>query len=1003
MTAFLPPRIIRSALSLAIVGVAYSAYALVAVPLVEPRQEVVGRKPVDEDVIAQAGNINQRYLQFFKHYFPDPDHWIHDNPKVLHAEQAMLIIRDYHPRDDGLMELKPCAMVFFPDSTTKIEDMPSDAIVLEALEGALLEFEGGLNLAKARIGRLLHGELRGPIRIRSGMREPGPGDDLLVTTRDVKLTQSRIWTDAMVEFQIGRNRGRGRQMEIRLLPGEGGGSSTAGLNIGGLQSFELAREVRMHFDMESAGLLPDDGEPTKEVADARQSAPVDVVCQGPFHFDLLKHVATFEDRVDVIRANTNQPSDQMHCELLAVHFAPKRPAKKQKPLDGSPAEVGPLVPKMLEAQGEPVIVYSPSTGGEARCSRLEYDLISRKITLQSETEVILTKDASEVRAPSLVYQPAKRAGRIGTLWASGPGWLRSTPGDDPTQQFHVRWQKQVHLRRHEGVPVISVSGRPEIELTGQGKMTADEIHLWLSEHKTTQKTRAGKKSSVDIQPDRMMAQGQVEVESPELSARVNRLEMWLRHLPAAATQAAAAWPSHLRLTQHRSEALPAGAANPTAAAAAAPPQRHYDVQGELLKLQVAVRDRAMEVTDVTVERQVVFRETQTAQSDELPLVVRGDRLQLSKAQTEQSEVEVAGQPAMVEARGMTMEGAKIELKRGTNRLEIDGSGKMTLPIDRDLSGEAVTQGGRLAVDWQGGMTFDGQRMQFSRSVVARTDHQRLDTDMLSVQLNQRIDFARSRQAGNAAADEIAVREVVCSGGVMLLSRTLDAAGQTTSVDRFRVKEMAINQDTGELFAQGPGWLKTVRMPGQSPGGGVAGGVVPGAGEIRLDGKLTYLRVDFAREMRGNIKRRSTTFFGNVNTIYGPVDAWDQVVDADAPQGLGERDVLLQSQELTVAEMTHDRREEASLELEAKGNLSIEGRQFTAQAHRMTYAQSKELMVLEGDSRSDAHLWRQASPGSAASHAQARKILFWRLDNRIEVDDAKYLNLSELGQGGGGLR
>ncbi len=42
---------------------------------------------------------------------------------------------------------------------------------------------------------------------------------------------------------------------------------------------------------------------------------------------------------------------------------------------------------------------------------------------------------------------------------------------------------------------------------------------------------------------------------------------------------------------------------------------------------------------------------------------------------------------------------------------------------------------------------------------------------------------------------------------------------------------------------------------------------------------------------------------------------------------------------------------------------------------MTYAQAKDLIVLEGTGRIDAQLWRQVQVGSPTSHASARRILF----------------------------
>ena len=73
-----------------------------------------------------------------------------------------------------------------------------------------------------------------------------------------------------------------------------------------------------------------------------------------------------------------------------------------------------------------------------------------------------------------------------------------------------------------------------------------------------------------------------------------------------------------------------------------------------------------------------------------------------------------------------------------------------------------------------------------------------------------------------------------------------------------------------------------------------------------------------------------------------------------------------------------------IELVAQGSATAEGRQFTARAQRMTYAQAKDLIVLEGTGRIDAQLWRQVQVASPTSHASARRILFWPTRNEVQV-------------------
>ena len=88
------------------------------------------------------------------------------------------------------------------------------------------------------------------------------------------------------------------------------------------------------------------------------------------------------------------------------------------------------------------------------------------------------------------------------------------------------------------------------------------------------------------------------------------------------------------------------------------------------------------------------------------------------------------------------------------------------------------------------------------------------------------------------------------------------------------------------------------------------------------------------------------------------------------------------------------------ELAADGNVVAEGTRdggsFFARALRMTYAEVKNLLVLEGDGRTDAELFRQQRIGGPTSKVAARKIFYWPQSGqvgRLSVEDARWLESS----------
>jgi hypothetical protein len=103
--------------------------------------------------------------------------------------------------------------------------------------------------------------------------------------------------------------------------------------------------------------------------------------------------------------------------------------------------------------------------------------------------------------------------------------------------------------------------------------------------------------------------------------------------------------------------------------------------------------------------------------------------------------------------------------------------------------------------------------------------------------------------------------------------------------------------------------------------------------------------------------------------------------------------MMTSDRLAVAEVPSIAIDEHTYELEATGNTLVENTAYTARAARLTYAQAKDLLVLEGDGRTDARLFRQQRLGAKPEEAAARKILFWPSTNRVSVDSARFLDLT----------
>ena len=98
-------------------------------------------------------------------------------------------------------------------------------------------------------------------------------------------------------------------------------------------------------------------------------------------------------------------------------------------------------------------------------------------------------------------------------------------------------------------------------------------------------------------------------------------------------------------------------------------------------------------------------------------------------------------------------------------------------------------------------------------------------------------------------------------------------------------------------------------------------------------EIFYARVNFSRVMTGNLSRRHVKFEGDVESVYGPVASWGDVIDrgtptADGAAGMGPDDVWLACQELVV-DQAMEVEGPPQWEVLASQNVQVRAEQFSA--------------------------------------------------------------------------
>jgi hypothetical protein len=951
--------------SFAAVLAAYFLYWLIVVPLIEP---TLDDKPIaratDEQVEAAHENVNSRQREIAQ-YFP-PGSWELKNPAIFESDRARLLFKSLRPLPDGRVELEPCTLLFFSKGEAANPADVKRPIIMRAMKGAIVQFDEPVVLKSVDLSKreLVGAHLIGPIHIYRNPSRPGARDDLEITTRDIEMLKERIWTPHAVQFRLGDNHGSGREMEIIL--GSSDSAPKGGFRPDTMRTLQLKRDVKMKLLLAGGPMAPRDPAARPD----QPGPPLEITCQGKFEFQMQSYSASFHDRVDVLQPNLLGEADQLNCELLTVVFDPhasKPPGAQASAAARSDADVSSLSVKVIQARGSPVTLRSPRRGIDARCAGID-------------------------------YAPAP-AGAIGSFVAMGPGIMQRNTPADTGGNFVASWSREFRFEPDGPQHVARLRGEGSVRFAQMGTITADEIFAWMTNTSPAPAARpaAAPGQSDAWQLERVLAQvfqeknsasqGPVVVDAPQLYAKTDRLEAWVDRPPAAippplSPSAPASAPKSATVAPEPKRRSPSAPQNPT---------QRFDVRGGKVQIKLVPDGDQLAVSAATIENHAHLQEL-TPRPNERPLVVKGDRLHVTEANSEQTRVAVIGNPGQLESGGMTLSGRTIEMERKTNRLWINGPGQMTMPVEQDMNGQPLAKPQSLLVTWKGSMGFQTQTVVFLQGVLAQSEQQFLTTEKLEVTLSRPIDFGRPPGgAPGRPQDRPQLSQMRSYGPTVLKSRDFDERGVQTSTNMLRTFDLAIDQISGAINARGPGSLtRTAR--GAAPQLGAADSARPQQPAAQrgsnADG-FTYLNVVYQDSITGNLHKRQVTFGNTTKTVYGPVKQWEEKLDPDAPGGLGTQGMVLEARQLTVQEMpAKTRRDRGWFELEALGNVVAEGTGFTARGDRLTYAEEKDQIVLRGDGLTEAEFFQEDVGGGPRRESTANELTYWLGAQRLLVTGFK---------------
>ncbi len=1016
-------RLTHAGFAFAAVVAAYQAYVLLVVPIVEPpNASAAPLQAFTAEDFARTPQSLQRYRSLLQAYFP-ADHWCFQAPPIILENDQTIVVcaSNYERNDSGELRVPHCAVIYFPTVRNRAGAPPRDAIIMEPAGGATLQMDNQADGGFGALGRMQFGQLLGEVSVRSDMKEPGSADDLAIITRDLYMNEDLLRTPEAVQFQLGPNHGHGRGLEIRFV--KTAAADGRNVPVGQLDALEITSEVAALVVPGRAMLLGDElpGDPAGSDAPA---PPAEITCTGSFTVDFDAKVATFSEHVVVRQRHPDGKLDELRApHELTIYFAESQQwGEDARETAGLAFGSERLEPATIEASGfpgEPVVLEAASQGASARGERLRIELLARKVSLNGDEEVSLTFRGAEVHAPMVHYElpPRDSPHRLGQLWApGGTGWLKATP--DPTRPgdvVEVRWTKAMSMVRRNGQPVLTLDGRPRVKMTGMGVLWADQLELHLREPASPAtaapaNAAAGPLPS-SIEVESIVATGNVGIESAELKCDVNRLELAVDDPAASAPEGpgtssgaatapsvgpAASQPTRPSTPSTRSPLL---GLNRTGA-----PARRYAISGRVLNLRAVMREGAPQVTSIAVEGGVVFQESPLVATGEEPLRILAERLDVADADALDAKIKITGSPASgtlpgglaeIVAQGARLRAPEIIVHRGTSQAWINSPGAVSLQMTRDPLGQPLAAPQDVLITWRESMTLKGDRITFLGDVQVKHTDGTLDTRQLVAVLTAPVQFD-----GAASSRPPELDEVQCWEGAVAEFVQRDELGNVTSQQKMTLQSLIVNQITGAIRGDGPGHIDSVHL---AKGDGSwlvlpenVGPNLEHAAPVQQDAsdkppQLKHLSVDFVRGVDGNIHKPEVRVYGDVKTVYGPIDSWDQRLEM-TPGGSPEPDVFwitcdsLKVSDSPLARLqapTSDRRRRAfgQVELQAEVDVVIEGVHpehgaFTLQGHRVSFDQAQAIFMAAGNDSELASITFQQYPGGPQLPQTAQKIMFF---------------------------
>ena len=964
----------------------YSVYALTVVPLIAP-PAIPGKTiqvPVD-----RPGSGPIESIRIAERYLAAP-RWPVDAKYKLHDSNAFIYFEEWEPVDsNSAVRFTPFAMVWMQEG--REEGAQPTTIVSES---AYVRFDSKFDVTEFKIGRIIRGDMEGDVRIDGA-------NGLAIKGKNFVFSENamHIRSEYPVDFAYERHTGSAKGLQVELLSPENEGDGNT-LAVSGVKSVRLRRNVQMNLISDPTD--SDEGPVNVEIHSA-----------GSFEYVLADHSATFEDTVHVSRPTGDDQYDVLQCHRLTLQFEEKVTEtgeletkgreRSNQPTGVAAASVtnsgsdsagrkrqsgrlqgrdSELVFRDLKAEsvdGKWVMLHSQENDLVARMKQFTYDEPTHVAVLRDQNFVRVHQRLTELRSREITLTHDDE-GTISHVDCPGEGTIAHF--DETTGQARILAEWSKRLRKYPdpktGLDVIDLEQQALIQQPQQQTgLASDLIRIWIdpqAKPRSVTSDRAEEDEASRLNVKHLEARGRVALVYPGMQAETKLLQVFFENAPAnpvltqqrdtRRSKGASSGAGNQVTPAQRPSIRPAVALSEASAESEPGTEASTDGPVELVAdlIQVRVLQSAnvseMHVDEIWTRGNVHVQ--QQHEGGEEPLQCDSDRMYLKNRAENDQLLWLYGdqQVAHIRDRGMHIEGSQLNLDRGANMARVQGSGRLTLPIDQTPDGRVLETPQKLIVHWNEQMEFDGLQAKFFGRVQAdlndETTRSQMRCQEMEVVLTGRLNFTEQTQR-----DETEIDHIDCVGDVEFFGDVY-AEGKLKEVRRGKFVRFTLNQLNEQATGQGPGWISVWQhRDGNRRSFMPAATVKANRPEKRDQAEWDYMQIKFSGKMQGYRNRQASTFHDDVEVLYGPVERRLETIDRD---DLPEQAGWMGCDLLEVVQREETKGGKGHVELKATTNAQIEGRTFSGQADQIIYDGSKDLYILRADGSRVATIWRQTQVG-----------------------------------------